>query len=99
MHEQPDVVLLLTSAFALGTIGYCSMTLAASHPSQPNRTTHRVPRLPEISDWLSVFACEDSIPRPFACNTHGDDRSNFLRHLNDTGVFVLRRTGIQIKSR
>jgi len=52
----------------------------------------------EISDWPPIFTSEHGIFWPLPGGAHRNDRTNFLCHLDDSGISVFRRAGIKIDS-
>jgi hypothetical protein len=67
---------------------------SARHPAKPNIAAHSVPSFPEIANDLSPFTCKHTVIRTLPLDAHRDDRVDFPCQLDDTGIFVFRRTRI-----
>ena len=97
VYLEADVVQGATAALTLVS-RHGEITETTRHPAEPNIATYFVPSFPKIADAIAALSCEHAVICSLALDAHRDDRVDFSRHLNDSGILVFRRSGIEVES-
>jgi hypothetical protein len=93
VYQEADIVQGATAALTLFS-RHGQIAVSARNPAKPNIAAHSVPSFPEIANDLSAFTCKHTVIRTLPLDAHRDDRADFPCQLDDTGIFVFRRTRI-----
>jgi hypothetical protein len=97
VYQKADVVKGATAALALVS-RHGQITETTRHPAEPSVATNFVPSFPKIADAIAAVSCEYSVIRSLALDAHRNDRMDFSCHLNDSGILVFCRSGIEVES-
>jgi hypothetical protein len=92
------IVFSCTTAALTIVSRHSSITGATRHPAKPNIAAHLVPSFSKVADEFAVFPCEHPVIRPLALDAHRDDCMDLPCHLDDSRIFVFRRTRIEVDS-